>query len=195
VRIVATNDGAEHDPMRRLLDALYLGAGYLAAAFLFVVFALMMVLSVGRQFGVNVPAGDDFAAWSMAALSFLGLAHTFKKGEMIRVGLLLEKLSGRPKQAIEIFAHAVGLAFIGYFAWAAGRFAYDSWRFNDMAQGTVAVPLWIPQLGMLLGLALLALALADELVTVLSGRPPSYAKPPPKTTEELLARVAEGGGV
>ena len=26
-------------------------------------------------------------------------------------------------------------------------FTYDSYRFNDMAQGVLAVPLWIPQLG------------------------------------------------
>ena len=52
----------------------------------------MMVMSVGRQFALNIPAGDDFASWCMAAMAFLGLAHTFKRGEMIRVGLLLELL-------------------------------------------------------------------------------------------------------
>ena len=181
--------------MRRILDGLFLGAGYLAGVFLVVVFAIMMVMSVGRQFGLNIPAGDDFAAWSMAAMSFLGLAHTFKRGEMIRVGLLLERLKGRPKQAFEILSHSVGFAFIVYFMWAAGRFAYDSWRFNDLAQGTVAMPLWVPQLGFLIGLALLAIAFLDELIRVLGGRPPSYEKPPPRTTEELLERVTEGGGV
>lgn len=181
--------------MRRLLDGLYLAGGLLAGFFLVVVFALMMIMSVGRQFGLNVPAGDDFAAWAMAAMSFLGLAHTFKRGEMIRVGLLLERLSGRPKQAFEILAHGVGLAFIGYFAWWVGRLAYDSWRFNDMSTGTVSVPLWIPQLSLVIGLGLCAIALLDELLIVLSGRPPSYEKPPPANTEELLRRVTEGGGV
>ena len=181
--------------MRRTLDGLYLGAGYLAAAFLVAVFAIMMIMSVGRQFGLNIPAGDDFAAWSMAAMSFLGLAHTFKRGEMIRVGLLLERLKGRYKQAFEILSHSIGFAFVVYFGWAAGRFAYDSWRFSDMAQGTVAVPLWIPQLGFVFGLVLLGVAFLDELIRVLGGRPPSYEKPPPRTTEELLERVTEGGGV
>jgi TRAP-type C4-dicarboxylate transport system permease small subunit len=181
--------------MRRLLDGLYLAAGYAAAFFLVVVFALMMIMSVGRQFGLNVPAGDDFAAWSMAAMSFLGLAHMFKRGEMIRVGLLLERLKGAPKQLFEITSHAVGFLFVSYFAWQAGRLAHDSWRFSDMSTGTVAVPMWIPQLGLVTGLTILAIALLDELMIVLSGRPPSYERPPPKTTEELLERVTEGGGV
>lgn len=181
--------------MRRLLDGLYLAGGFAAGFFLVVVFLLMMIMSVGRQFGLNIPAGDDFAAWSMAAMSFLGLAHTFKRGEMIRVGLLLERLSGWKKQAVEIFGHVVAFAFICYFTWWIGRLAYDSWRFNDMSTGTVSVPLWIPQLALLGGLMLFAIALADELLIVLSGRPPSYEKPPPQSTEELLQRVTEGGGV
>ena len=181
--------------LRRVLDALYLWSGYLAGFFLVVIFALMVIMSAGREFGLNVPAGDDFAAWAMAALSFLGLAHTFKRGEMIRVGLLLERLSGRPKQIVEIITLVIGLAFIGYFTWHAGHLSYDSWRFNDMAQGVVAVPLWIPQLAVVGGLAVFAIALADELVRVIQGHRPTYEKEPPKTTEELIDRVAAGGGV
>src|SRR5215212_9990992 len=101
--------------LRKLLDGLYLGAGYLAGAFLVIIFAIMMVMSVGRQFALNIPAGDDFASWAMAAMAFLGLAHTFKRGEMIRVGLLLEKLHGRTKQIAEIIALTVALGFILYF--------------------------------------------------------------------------------
>jgi len=181
--------------MRRLLDGLYLAGGLAAGFFLAVVFVLMMIMSVGRQFGLNIPAGDDFAAWSMAAMSFLGLAHTFKRGEMIRVGLLLERLSGRRKQAAEILSHGVALAFISYFTWWVGHLAYDSWRFDDMSTGTVSIPLWIPQLSLVVGLGLFAVALLDELIHVLKGNPPSYEKPPPQTTEELLKRVTEGGGV
>jgi TRAP-type C4-dicarboxylate transport system permease small subunit len=181
--------------MRKLLDGLYLGAGYLAGAFLFLVFLIMIVMSAGRQFGLNIPAGDDFAAWAMAAMSFLGLAHTFKRGEIIRVGLLLERLKGRPKQVFELLALGISLVAISYFSWHCSRMVYDSWRFNDMAQGTVPVPLWIPQLGVAAGLIILAIAVLDEFIHVLGGNKPRYEKEPPKTTEELIARVAEGGGV
>lgn len=87
--------------IRIFLDRLYLFAGYAAGVFLVLVFAIMMVMSLGRQVGLNIPAGDDFASWCMAAMAFLGLAHTSKRGEMIRVGLLLERLSGRTKQVAE----------------------------------------------------------------------------------------------
>jgi TRAP-type C4-dicarboxylate transport system permease small subunit len=181
--------------LRRLLDGLYLWAGYLAGVFLVLIFLLMMALSLGREVGLNVPAGDDFAAWSMVAMAFLGLAHTFRRGEMIRVGLLLERLSGRARHAAELVALAVGLAFTAYFARHAIQMTYDSWRFNDLSQGVVAVPLWLPQLGYSGGLVILTIALVDEFVHVLRGNKPSFDKEPPTSPEEFVARVAEGGGV
>ena len=125
--------------LRRALDNIYLYAGYAAGIFLFVIFAIMMMMSIGRQFALNIPAGDDFASWCMAAMAFLGLAHTFKRGEMIRVGLLLERLHGRPKQIAEIVALGIATAFVLYFTRHAAQMTYDSWRFNDMAHGVVAL--------------------------------------------------------
>ena len=181
--------------LRRALDGLYLGAGYAAGVFLLLIFGIMMVMSLGRQFALNIPAGDDFASWCMAAMSFLGLAHTFKRGEMIRVGMLLERLHGRNKQVAEIVALTIATGFVLYFFRHAAQMCYDSWRFNDMAQGVVPLPLWIPQLGFAGGLAILSVALIDELVTVIRGNRPSYEKgSPDETPDEFIERIAQGGG-
>jgi hypothetical protein len=59
-----------------------------------------------------------------------------------------------------------------------------------MAQGVVAVPLWIPQLGFSGGLVILSIALIDELVNVASGNRPSYERGSP---EEFVERVSQGG--
>ena len=179
--------------MRLFLDRLYLFAGYAAGVFLVLIFAIMMFMSVGRQFGVNIPAGDDLASWCMCAMAFLGLAHTFKKGEIIRVGILLEQLTGRKRWALEVLALGISTAFTLYFAWYACGMTYDSFRFNDMAQGVLAIPLWIPQLGYSGGLVILAIALIDEMVHVLKGNKPTYEKEPPASPDEFVERVASGG--
>jgi len=180
--------------IRIVLDRLYLFAGYAAGAFMVAIFVLMMALSAGRPVGINLPAGDDFVAWCMAAMAFLGLAHTFKRGDMIRVGLLLEKLHGRKRQIAEIIALCVSAGFILYFTRHAVQMTYDSWRFNDMAQGVVAVPMWIPQLGFSGGLVILSIALIDELVNVASGNRPSYERgSPDESPEEFVERVSQGG--
>lgn len=178
--------------IRRALDGLYLAAGWLAGLFLLAIFLLMMAMSLGRLpiLRLNVTDGDQFVAWCMAAVAFLGLAHTFRSGEMIRVGLLIDRLSGRTRRVFEIASLALGLAFIGFFAWHAVGFVRDSFRFDDMAQGVLPVPLWIPQLGYVSGLLILAVAFLDEFVHVLRGGDPRYEKPPPRTAEEAVERAA-----
>jgi TRAP-type C4-dicarboxylate transport system permease small subunit len=180
--------------MRVFLDGLYLFAGYAAGALLVLIFGIMMFMSLGRQVGWNIPAGDDFASWCMAAMAFLGLAHTFKRGEIIRVGVLIEKVTGRKRWALEVFALGISTAFTLYFTWYAVSMTYDSFRFNDMAQGVLAVPLWIPQLGYCGGLAILAVALIDEMIHVLKGNKPTYDKEPPSSPDEFVERIAAGGG-
>ncbi len=52
--------------------------------------------------------------------------------------------------------------------------AWFSFTTHDVSQGLVPVPLWIPQSGMALGVAILLIALLDDLVLVLSRKTPSY---------------------
>lgn len=179
--------------LRRTLDGLYLLAGYLAGLFLIAIFLMMMALSVGRQVGINVRSGDDIASWCMAAMAFLGLAHTFKSGEMIRVGLLTERLTGRTRWVTELFALSMAALFIGFFAWHAVDLVITSWRINDMSTGVLVVPLWIPQIGFATGLVILFIAIVDELVHVARGNKPRYEKEPPKTAEEVIERAASSG--
>jgi TRAP-type C4-dicarboxylate transport system permease small subunit len=182
------------DVPRRVLDGLYLFSGYLAGLFLIGIFVLMMLLSVGRLVQVNIPDGDLFVSWSMAATAFLGLAHTFKSGEMIRVGLLIDRFRGPARWWFEMVSLVLGLAFIGFFAWHAVLFVRDSWRFNDMATGVIPdIPIWIPQLGYATGLVILFIAFLDEFIHVARGGAPRYQKAPPASDEEVVERAVQSG--
>ena len=179
--------------VRRLLDGLYLLGGIASGVFLVLILVLMMALSLGRHFGINIPSGDDFAAWCMAACAFLGLAYTFRAGDMIRVGLLVDKFEGRTRQVMELCCLLVGLGFVGFFAAHAVNFTWYSWLLDDRATGVVAMPLWIPQLGYSGGLVLLAIAMADEGVHVARGGAPRYEKPKAKTAEEAIEQAIQSG--
>jgi TRAP-type C4-dicarboxylate transport system permease small subunit len=181
------------DWLRHSLDGLYLVSGWLAGLFLIAIFLLMMALSAGRPLDIDVPAGDDFASWCMAASAFLGLAHTFRSGEMIRVGLLVERIKGPARQVVEVIALIIGTIALVYFAWFALDMTLTSYRFNDLSQGVIAVPLWIPQLGFCGGMIILAIAFVDELLHVIFGGSPRYEKPEPETAEEVIERAIQSG--
>ena len=148
--------------MRRTLDALYDGAAALAALFMVGLLIAVLASVFGRQFGFHIRGTDAYAGYLMAAAGFLALAHTLKRGEHIRVTLLLQRLGPRAHHALELWALAVATLLSGLVAYYSLRLAWQSHSFNDISTGTDATPLWIPQLGMALGTSILTIAFVDE---------------------------------
>lgn len=151
------------------LDRLYDAAGYLAAFFMVGILFMVLASVLGRALGFNLRGSDAYAGYAMAAASFLALAHTLKRGEHIRVTLLLERFGGRFSHALEIWSHLAGAFFSGALAWFSVRLVWQSRAFNDISQGNDATPLWIPQLAMAAGAIVLLVAMVDDLVRVLRG--------------------------
>jgi TRAP-type C4-dicarboxylate transport system permease small subunit len=150
--------------MRRALDFLYDAAAWLAAACLVGTLAMVLVAIAGRLLNFHVPGTDAYAGYTMAAAGFLALAHTLRRREHIRVTLIVERLRGGPRRALELWALGASTVLAALFAWYSIRLAYQSWDFNDVSTGNDATPLWIPQLSMALGTTILLIALVDELV-------------------------------
>lgn len=156
--------------MRRALDALYDGAAWLAALAMVGLLLMVLLSIVSRQVGFHVPGTDAYAGYLMAAAGFLALAHTLKKGEHIRVTLLLGKLQGRTRRAMELWALAAAAFLAGLFAFYSARLVWQSHLFHDISTSNDATPLWIPQLAMAAGTLILAIAFVDELVMALRGQ-------------------------
>ena len=157
--------------VRRFLDWLYDAAGYLAAFFMVGILLMVLASVVGRMVGFNLRGSDAYAGYCMAAASFLALAHTLKRGEHIRVGLLLERFGGRLRRPLELWSHAAGSFFCAVLAFYSVRLVWQSRAFNDISQGSDATPLWIPQIAMAVGAIILLMAMVDDLVLVVRGKP------------------------
>lgn len=153
--------------MRKALDFLYGAAGYLAAFFMVGVLLMVLASVIGRAVGFNLRGSDAYAGYAMAAASFLALAHTLKRGEHIRVTLLLERFGGRLRRPLEIWSHLAGIVFCGALAWYSARLVWQSHAFNDISQGNDATPLWIPQIAMAVGALVMLVAMVDDLVLLL----------------------------
>ncbi|MCX7960286.1 MAG: TRAP transporter small permease [Burkholderiales bacterium] len=162
--------------MRRFLDRLYAASGALAAVCLAAIAAVMLAQAAMREAGMLLRGADDIVAWLCAATAFLALGHTFRRGELVRVGLLIERLPPRARRPAEIAALAVALAFAAYMAWAVLRFVYDSWRFNEVAQGLIKIPIWIPQASFAVGAVIFFVAVLDEFVVLVRGGKPAYER-------------------
>jgi TRAP-type C4-dicarboxylate transport system permease small subunit len=156
--------------MRSLLDRLYAATALFAALFMVGTLVFVLIGILGRLVDWYVPGTDAWAGYCMAATGFLALAHTLKRGEHIRVTLVLEHLGPVAHRRLETVAIAVSALLALAFAWYSARLAYQSWDFHDISTGNDATPLWIPQLAMAFGAIVFAIALCDELALQLAGR-------------------------
>ncbi|GAC1606761.1 MAG: TRAP transporter small permease [Ramlibacter sp.] len=156
--------------MRRTLDLLYDGSAWLAALAMIGVLLMVLLSIVSRQLGFHVPGTDAYAGYCMAGAGFLALAHTLKHNEHIRVTLLLGRLRGKAKHALELWALTAAVLLSALFAFYSARLAWQSHALNDISTGNDATPLWIPQLMMALGTVVLLVAFIDEWWLELSGQ-------------------------
>ncbi|WP_025900084.1 TRAP transporter small permease [Sneathiella glossodoripedis] len=187
--------------MRLVLNSLYKGGGLLGAFFILLI-AVLVVAQVflnmidrvaGLVFedaiGLTIPSYSDFTGFFLAASSFLALAYTLREGGHIRVTLVLQQLPEKIQHLAEIWCLVFVSAITIFATIYTGFLVHESWVYEDMSSGMVAVPIWIPQSSVLLGLAILSIALIDELITVLRGGAASYEG----KGENLLEKLEEEG--
>lgn len=172
--------------MRSFLDGLYRMSGWISASFIaaicIIVFAQVILnaidrlssLFTGSAIGLSIPSYADFTGFFLAAASFFALAFTLREGAHIRVTLFIQHTSPRLRRLIEFWCVGLAAAITTYFTWYMGLLVLESFKYNDLSSGMIPVPLWIPQSSMLVGLAVLSIALVDEFFGLWSGADPSY---------------------
>ena len=153
----------------RGLDRLYDGAAALGAVAMVLLLVAVTLSVVSRLAGFNIPGIDAYAGYMMAAAGFLAMAHTLKRGEHIRVTLVLAALRGQARRGLEIWALFAAVLLAVLSAVYSCKLAWQSYAFHDISTSNDATPLWLPQLSMAFGAVVLAIAFIDEFVLELRG--------------------------
>lgn len=171
--------------MRKTLDTLYLAAAWAGALCVLAICGLMIMQAFLRLSGTMVRGSDDITAWACAGAAFLPLAATFKRGELVRMGIVIDQLSDRTARWFELVALTLAGAFGVFLAYWLGFMVYESYIFNERAQGLLPIPIWIPQAPVAIGATVLAIAVIDEWFRVAAGFVPTY-------TQQVRDRHAAG---
>jgi len=129
---------------------------------------LLLVLSVGYgvllRYGFNRPQvwTDEFAGYGLVLIVMLGAAETIRRGEAIRVDLVSEHLPAGWQRGLEF----LGLAAVAAVALALLVSGWEMVVFSHMvglaSSGYLELPLWLPQLLIPGGSALMLLATLDR---------------------------------
>jgi TRAP-type C4-dicarboxylate transport system permease small subunit len=152
--------------VRRFLDGLYGLCGFIAALNIIAILGTVAFQVLARFIAVTFDA-TEISGFCLAAAIFFGLAYTFRAGAHIRMTMLIQNASATRKRQIELYCTAVAAVSAGYMTFYAADMTIDSYTFGDKSPGLMAVPFWIPQVAMVIGLGVFTIALVDEFVAVL----------------------------
>ena len=158
--------------IRKNLDRLYLTAGFLSALCILTICVLVTLQVIfnlitkifGTDFAFSIPSYADFAGFLLATATILALAYTLQHNGHIRVTLVRQRLSANIARNLERCVLCICACISAFLTYAVTSHFSDLVHFGDVSSGIVPIPLWIPQLAMAVGLALLTLALIDNFI-------------------------------
>ena len=142
----------------------YLGGYY--SAWLVPLMMMLVVVEVFWRYVLHQPlmVADEFSAYMLVALSFLGLAYTWRQGGHVRVTVLVTRLPSRAAGWIRF----MGLILILIFMIELDRVSYKmityALQINLRSSTWLMVPLFWPQLTVFIGFVLLTLLVGLDII-------------------------------
>ncbi|MGD9179325.1 MAG: TRAP transporter small permease, partial [Desulfobacterales bacterium] len=102
---------------------------------------------------------DEYCAYGLAAIIFLGAGYCLKEKGHIRITLVLGFLPKKLSRVITFVATGITTLFMGYLWWYLLKMVQSAIRYNSTSGTLTNTPLWIPQVVMLIGAACFLLQL------------------------------------
>jgi len=185
--------------MRKALNALY-GAALVGACLAMIAIAVLVFVQVAARlvdavavflglprYGFTIPSLAEIGGFLFVASAFLALAATLRAAGHVRVTLLMRWFGQRGDRIMTVLVLLVALGLTAFAVWSVWLLTWASYLRGSVSVGIIAIPLWIPQGVMTLGLVIFAVALLDELVAMLRGGEAAFR------TVENRREAAEGG--
>ncbi|MCG8339354.1 MAG: TRAP transporter small permease [Proteobacteria bacterium] len=143
----------------RINDAFaYLAAFILAAIVLLILFEIFL----WNAFEVSTIIADEYSAYGLAALVFLGAGYTLRKDGHIRITLIVNHVPPGFSSFLKKLAPTVSTIFMAYLLYYLYRMIAATFRYETTSGTLTETPIWIPQAIMFVG----AVAFFLQLVAV-----------------------------
>ncbi len=129
-----------------------------------------MIVLIGAEaivrnvYNSSLQITDEVGGYLLVAVTFLSLSVSQAHGTYHHVELVQARLSPKARLRSQLLFDFMSLVTCGILTWQLARMNLNSWRSEDFAPTPLGTPLWLPQLVMPIGMALLCLALSRTIV-------------------------------
>ncbi len=108
--------------------------------------------------GLSFEFAEELSGYLLVAITFLAAADSFASGSFMRVDVLYARLPTAARATLDRVLAVLAAILCGGFCWYLARLVLSSYRKGVVSPNLSAIPLWLPQLAMVVGMALLAVA-------------------------------------
>ena len=136
----------------------YLAAFILAAIVLLILFEIFL----WNTFEVSTIIADEYSAYGLAALVFLGAGYTLRNDGHIRITLIVNHVPPGLSSFLKKLAPTISTIFMAYLLYYLYRMIAATFRYQTTSGTLTDTPIWIPQAVMFIG----AVAFFLQLVAV-----------------------------
>ena len=151
--------------LSRLIERLSQVGGWIAAAAVLGILALVAFEIVARSvFGFSTQVSDEFSGYLNVAAIYFGLAYALKEGAYVRVEPVYRMFKGAWAIAVRWLIVAASLAYMAVTTVYFFDYTVSNFQAGIVSTSYSQAPLWIPQIAIVVGSALLVLQLAAYLL-------------------------------
>jgi TRAP-type C4-dicarboxylate transport system permease small subunit len=138
----------------RIIETISNWAARVSAVMLGLMSILILVeIFLWNAFEKTTLIADEYSAYGLAAIIFLGSGYCLKERGHIRIPIILNLFPEKPTRVITFAATGVATLFMGYIWWYLFKMVQSTFRYDSTSGTLTNTPLWIPQTIMLIGAA------------------------------------------
>ena len=151
--------------LEKTLHKLVFWAGYLSSWLVLVMMVLVFSEVIARYvFNHPLMVADEFSAYMLVAIAFLGIAMTWKERGHVRITALVDVLPTRAAAWLRVFSLSVALAMAIIVTRSTFMYMQRSFQVHMRSATWLNFPLQGPQFTILIGFILLSLLLVLEIL-------------------------------
>ena len=140
-------------------------SGHLQAGIVFFLMVMLLVEVLARYILRSpLSIADEMGGYLLVAITFMGLAYTWKEKGHVRVSLLISRLPDKFVQMLRFFTLILATVFTLPLIKACYDLISDSLLFESRSGSWLRTPLAYPQTILLIGAIMLFLQLVAEII-------------------------------
>ncbi len=125
---------------------------------------ILVEIALWNIFQTTTLIADEYSAYGLAAIIFLGSGYCLKEKGHIRITLLHGFLPDKVSHILTFISTGVATGFMAYLWWYLFLMVKSTHRYSSTSGTLTNTPLWIPQSIMLIGAAVFLLQLAATTI-------------------------------